>query len=228
MAVLPNFSTNINTMKKITSAVVMLLLLVTAHSQSAIALTKKSFTGYTGGPAEIVADSILTIVNAVYNSKGFKDSLTALTFKHRGNNCHCNNDIVMTGDIIKGSDVYAHLFKVLTPKIDIVIKKHSPSGLGITPICTNHITSFKNNVASDMPELPLSAALAVNVCHEYFHSLGYCHTYTSLRERDTRPDGTHVNWEIYNRDVTYRIGWIVYDILNRWINKEHKQYPYHI
>ena len=214
-------------MKKITLAAALLLLMAAGHSQQTITLTKKSFTGYTGGPAEIVADSMLTIVNAVYNSPDFKDSLTALTFNHRLNNCHCNTDITMNGNIIKGSDVYSHLFKVLTPKIDIVIEKHSPSGLGVTPVCTNHITSFKENVVSDMPELPLSAALAVNVCHEYFHSLGYCHTYHQLRERDTRPDGTHVNWEIYKRDVTYRIGWIVYDILNRWINKEHKQFPYH-
>ena len=199
---------------------------LTSQAQT-IHLTKASFKPYKHGPQEIVADSTLAIANSVLNSQDFRDSLSALSFKNADNNCHCNNNIVLIDGLLKGQDAYNELFKISNPKIDLIFKKGSPTGgLGVTPVCTNTITSFVEAAKHNMSNLPVSSALAVNICHEYFHSLGYCHTYDTLVESDRRPNGDAINWKVYNEDITYRIGWIAYDILNRWINTEHRKFPY--
>jgi hypothetical protein len=190
-------------------------------------LSRSSFTTYRRGPQTIVADSVITIANAVLNSRDFKDSLYNLIFNNASNDCKCNSKVIVVNGQVFGKDAYNELFKKLAPGIALILKKGRENGpLGSTPICTTQITSYVKAVTGNMPKISEANAIAVNVCHEYFHSLGYCHTYEKLSENDRRPDGDAINWEVYNEDITYRIGWMVYDILDRWINVEHKAYPY--
>jgi len=168
-----------------------------------------------------VADHVILIANMIFNSKDFKDSLTTLTFKNPENNCSCNDQVILHDDVVEGADAYTLLFKEFNPKLNIKFARGSRwKGLGVTPICTKDITSFIKAIQGNMKDLhnlnPASV-IAVNLCHEYFHSLGYCHTYDKLIENDKRPNGGPINWQYYRDDITYRIGWIVYDILHRWV-----------
>jgi|GEM_PF-4811191 len=195
-----------------------------------IHLTKGTFKSYPNGPGEKVADSAIVIANAILNSKDFRDSLSRkdLIFDNRKNNCQCNPDIKLINGQLIAADAYTLLFKSLNPVINLTFDEGSKGGsLGVTTVCTDNITNHILGVTSNMSNISMAAAIAVNIVHEYFHTLGYCHTYGgSFHEPDKRPNGDAINWKYYREDITYRLGWLVYDIADRWINVEHKKYPF--
>jgi len=67
-----------------------------------------------------------------------------------------------------------------------------------------------------MPELPFSYGLAVNLCHEYMHEIGYCHIFDGVQvdEFGGKPDP---DW--FHKDLAYTIGWIAYYIALDWHQK---------
>lgn len=185
-------------------------------------LNISSFHSYKKGPNNDVAKEIIKIANAVLNSDEFRDSLQKVSFVN-ANNCNCNSEIRIQNGKISGYEIYKLLQTNKSPSLNITIRKKSKGTLGRTTPCTNEIISYYSNVVKDMPELNDTAALAVNICHEYMHSLGFCHP-DNFKESDTRADGSTYDKSAYNEDVAYRIGWIVFDILNRWINVDHKKF----
>lgn len=204
----------------------LLILLLTFSSLclgQKIILTLGEFESYRNGPRMKDADRIFKMANLVLNSAEFKDSLSNLIFKNPDNNCGCNDKVMLRSGAVYGSDALNLLFNDLTPRVDLRLKKGNRfKGLGTTPECTNYITCYVKGIARNMKGLDnvdRASAIAVNLCHEYFHSLGYCHTYGSkeFNEPDLRANGDFINWHYYSTDITYRVGWIIYDILCRWI-----------
>lgn len=191
-------------------------------------LTKGAFTTFDPQIAPTLCiDSATAIANVLMNSDEFADSLRKLSFAI-ANDCGCNPEVKKhsSESSIGGGGIYEVLLLICKPIINMAVKK-SAGALGDTRPCTTNINCYYYPIMTDMGrQLPFSGGLAVNLCHEYMHSLGYCHTPGSMRERDRRPDGERVNAKHYNNDVAYRVGWIMYDILNRRRNKENKPYPY--
>jgi hypothetical protein len=208
------------------NALFMILCLIISWScyGQEIQLGRKSLKTYDGGPGKDIADRAIKIANLVFNSQEFKDSLINLKFKNKNNTCWCNEDVKLHGDIIYGKDALEILHKNTTQKLKLTFEADG-AGLGVTQSCSNSVKIFIENVRRNMEELfsaDQASAIAVNLCHEYFHCLGYCHTYRRLKEKDIRANGDVVNWTHYQNDITYRLGWIVYDILTRWIIVERR------
>ncbi len=154
------------------------------------------------------------VVSAVFSSKEFQDQVALLSFKCDSYQLGCDK-ITVTNGRISGQTVLDMLFKV--PDVtDTLHLKRNGGALGKTPPFRNITTTYFNPIRRDMPELPFTYSLAVNICHEYMHSLGFVHLYCNpptatcpgLNEQGGKPDP-----QFYDDDVTYRIGWIAYYIL---------------
>jgi hypothetical protein len=154
------------------------------------------------------------IVSAVFSSKEFQDQVAALSFKCESYEPGCNK-IPLTNGRISGQTLLDMLFKVKAVTDTLHLKKGG-GALGETKPFRNITYTHFKPLRKDMPELPFTYSLAVNICHEYMHSLGFVHLYCNpptetcpgLNEQDQQPDP-----QFYNDDVTYRIGWIAYYIL---------------
>lgn len=166
-------------------------------------------------------DSALIITDAVFNSDTFQNKISQLSFNYSSyckGKTSCRKNEKDKGIRIVGEDVLKDLFREQDVQISIFVEKDG-NALGST--CPNKyaITMYYNNIMTNMDEdsMPPSYKLAVNLCHEYMHQIGYCHIYGNLREIGGNPDSRYIN-----QDVTYTIGWEVYYILKDWYSKNHK------
>lgn len=156
------------------------------------------------------ADSAFVILNKVFNSREFQDSLRKLTFINE-NYCNTNAQVQ---PFITGAIALDSLFK--EPNVSWTLRyKVIDGALGSTTPGTYITTAYRHNITKDMPELSPAYRLAVNLCHEYFHQVNYCHTYDpgELHENYQIRPGDFVDLPVYNRDVTYRVGWIAYFLI---------------
>lgn len=154
------------------------------------------------------------IVSAVFSSQAFQDQVALLSFKCNNYAAGCH---ILPEDHqrISGQTVLNMLFRTATIN-DTLHVEESGGALGTTNVGHCETYTYFKQITQDMPELPFTYSLAVNICHEYMHSLGFKHLYCSgpnpfcphLHERNGQPDP-----RFYNDDVTYRVGWVVYYIL---------------
>jgi hypothetical protein len=164
------------------------------------------------------AQKAFMIASAVFNSAEFQDSVKNLNFPYRN---YCRNckpiRIYLGSKTISGQTVLDSLFKRPAVTMSLELDSGTCDGslgqtcpLGVNP---KHLTtSYYNALACDMPELNFPYRLAVNLCHEYMHFVGFCH----LDPIDKAPDKDHPAPIAYRRDIAYRVGWIAYYILIRW------------
>lgn len=156
------------------------------------------------------------IVSAVFNSSEFQTQLKTLTFRCDSYAAGCGI-LQENGGRIPGNVILQMLLKS-TDVTDTLHVIESGGALGDTNVGHNETNTYYKQILADMPELPFTYSLAVNICHEYMHSLGFHHLYCSgpnpfcrhLKERNGQPDPY-----FYKEDVTYRIGWMAYEILKR-------------
>ncbi|SIP91916.1 hypothetical protein [Chryseobacterium sp. RU33C] len=154
------------------------------------------------------------IANAVFNSVEFQSLYTEKKFPG-WNRCKPEKCKPSKKDSTKiaGTAIYSRLYQ--KDKVDWIVyfkEKHN-SALGSTCPDTGVTTAYYKNIIDDMPELPLSYAIAVNLCHEYMHQIGFCHLFNKFDEDDKEtPDRKG-----YKNDISYRVGWDAYYILKEWL-----------
>ncbi|HUM51059.1 MAG TPA: hypothetical protein PK431_04560 [Chitinophagales bacterium] len=164
---------------------------------------------YTSSKYKKNIDSAFVIMNAVFNSPEFRAFIENSNFPCDNRccvSCRKNNKLIDSKEILDS------LYKELNVTMAIDLKEKCRKKLG----STNHkeyktIACFEN-IKADMPKLPLAYAIAVNLCHEYMHHIGFYHSSFDLSDIDEEtpnPDG-------YKNDIAYRIGWDTYKLLKKW------------
>lgn len=150
----------------------------------------------------------LRIVNYLFNSKEFQDSISKRDFNYHNVCIGCNSNKEDNRPRILGEEVLNKLFNYNTVPLNLILLKVGRKpilgrcfGLGFTCPNTNTITSYYKNINCDMSkELPFEYAYAVHLCHEYMHNIGYCHT-------------DHVD------DIAEATGWIAFHFINKWFKE---------
>jgi hypothetical protein len=162
------------------------------------------------------ADSAFYISNTIFNSEEFQDSIRNLSFRHSSYCKTCKKNVPDNGQRISGTTVLDSLFKEDSVVMTMNLQK-SGSGLGSTCPGQYYTNAYYENIKENMKELPFAYALAVNLCHEYMHQVGFCHLYGKLNEPNNTPDMRYIN-----DDVSYRVGWIAYYLVVNWVNEKKK------
>lgn len=160
------------------------------------------------------------IMSDVFSSQQFQDSLAKLTFK-------CSNACPKTqcADQFSGPSILNALFSKTSDSWNLKIKR-SAGALGETVPYTDNTIAYQKNISKDMCNLPFDIALAVNLCHEYFHHIGYCHPRNPKDVELRKPkngnecDDEYFDSVSYKEDIAYRVGWIAYDILLDWYKRD--------
>lgn len=152
------------------------------------------------------------LANFIFNSKAFQEEIRSV---HLDYNSYCpqHRQPGRSGQI-SGEEILKRLFKEKQVLIAMHLKK-SGGALGETSDSSYHTTAWHDNIVADMPELPFAYGLAVNLCHEYMHQVGFCHLYCTAwickGNRLKEPKGgKEPDPVFFNKDVTYRVGWIAY------------------
>lgn len=168
-----------------------------------------------------VADSAFRIVSAVFNSQLFQKQVLDTDFKCDG---YCSGCAVTphTGGRIPGTFVMERIFK--DPRVSMVLDLDYRGGaLGETLVNSDTTTAYYWDITNNMRGDGMSFAyqLAVNLCHEYMHRVGFCHLYCAAGEKDCPPQdqldepdgGERPDPKFIHDDVTYAVGWIAFHIL---------------
>ena len=184
-------------------------------NQQSIILTIKSGSIIEKPLDTAAADSAFKIASAVFSSMEFQQGINVLSFKRSSycrNRTSCTKNEKDNGERIPGSIVLSDLFKERNVVLffRLMQKGHA---LGNTCLGEYDMTAYYDNIMWDMRKdsMPPAYKIAVNVCHEYMHQIGYCHIYGKLNEVDEEPDKRYID-----EDVTYRIGWNAYYVLKAW------------
>lgn len=160
------------------------------------------------------ADAIkaFELVNEVFNSEEFQQEIGKMNFDCESYCDGCQD----SKSRISGDEVLNKLFGKPEVVLKLILEKRG-SALGATSKNATTTTAWYKNIVDDMPELPFAYALAANLCHEYMHTVGFCHIYCTgwrcskdkrLRESGGKPDAKFIK-----DDVTYKVGWLAYYIL---------------
>ncbi|MES2678532.1 MAG: hypothetical protein V4635_01545 [Bacteroidota bacterium] len=154
------------------------------------------------------------IMNEIFNSDQFRDSIKKITFA--ATNKWKNKTA------IPGTEVLAELDKHKNDEWKLIMKEKS-GALGETVPGDDKTKAYLENILYDMCraddpcKFPFEYALAVNLCHEFMHHIGYVH---HKNPKDTTPIPSNpynckdvfYDPSVYPKDIAYRTGWIVYDI----------------
>lgn len=154
-------------------------------------------------------DSAFIIMNAVFNSPDFQTAIAKAHFpcvNRYGARCHQDSAAISDKEVLDS------LFKRPEVSMAIRLKRRCRKKLGKTGYNKYKTTACLKNIQGNMPKLPLSYALAVNLCHEYMHFIGFYHSSFAVTDIDDdrpNPDG-------YTNDIAYRVGWDTYWLLKKW------------
>ncbi len=207
--------------------IIVSILLLTTHTticaQQKISINMRNFTCYDESlKQQYKAESVkaFAVASDLFSSQEFQDSLQKLSFpvKTLCKSCGPGRKSFQRG--ISGEQVLSILFNKKSDFLDLDMQKKS-GALGATVPCQSLTTAYYQNIYNDMCHLPADIRLAVNLCHEYMHHIGFCHEQnpkdTTLRLM-VKKDNCRIEYYdpiSYKNDVAYRVGWIAYDILNR-------------
>src|SRR6185437_14945624 len=143
-------------------------------------------------------DSAFEIVSAVFNDSGFPSKISTTNFPCENRCCiSCKEN----HDSISGKEILDSLFRELNVTMTIRVKKKCRGKLGSTLYHQYYTLGCLKNIQADMPKLPLSYAIAVNLCHEYMHHIGFYHSHFDLSEQK---DNEIPNPDGYKNDIAYR------------------------
>ncbi len=212
-------------MRNLITALIIAIAIVPLKAQ-VISITKKTGSHNYRDDMQFAesSDSAFKIMSFLLSSPEFRTAISALRFPHSS---YCRG--YGNRGSIDGTDILTVLYRRQADSLKLVIEDSSDA-LGNTFAGSDSTTAFYKPIYNDMCHLPFSVALAVNLCHEYMHRLGYCHqhkphehTYRTPPTGDKCTDEKY-DPDAYSRDVAYRVGWIAYDILNT-LYKEQKLFP---
>lgn len=141
-----------------------------------------------------MADKAMVLASQILNSKEFQDEVNNLDFAYKNHCTSCGSKRESKKERIAGKTVIDSLYRNAEVSLDLTIRAGRCRGaLGATCPNTKHISSNYKSISCDMPKLPIEYAYAVHICHEFAHTVGYCHT-------------------DHKDDVAEKIGWIAYHI----------------
>jgi hypothetical protein len=197
------------------------------HAQRSITVTMHKFDCYDPNLKEHYkkdATEAYRIMSELLSSPEFRDSLSKLSFPTNTFCSGCGPDFPKGDKTVSGARILDILFARKTDFMNLYMDKHSGAS-GATVPCDSLTTAYYENLDDDMCHLPPAVRLAVNLCHEYFHHIGFCHTHNpkdkTLRKMVTGDDcrTEYYDPKFYKNDVAYRVGWIAYDILTKRYDK---------
>ncbi|AWH83861.1 hypothetical protein HYN59_01450 [Flavobacterium album] len=163
------------------------------------------------------AEEAFRLVNVIFNSQEFQYQVSKLSFDCKSYCDGCRNIQTINGRI-SGNQVLDKLFSKPEVAIKLILER-SGSSLGETSPGSSTTYAWYENIKDNMPDLSFAQALAVNICHEYMHTIGFCHTYCTGSwpfcpgKRKLNEEGDDPDPKFMNQDVTYTIGWLAYYIL---------------
>ncbi|WP_313157615.1 hypothetical protein [Sphingobacterium multivorum] len=139
-----------------------------------------------------IADKAMVLASQILNSKEFQDEVNNLDFAYKNHCTSCGGKRESRKERIEGKTVLDSLYRNADVTLDLTIQAGRCGGaLGATCPNTRHISSNYKSISCDMRNLPIELAYAVHICHEFAHTVGYCHT-------------------DHKDDVAEKIGWIAY------------------
>jgi hypothetical protein len=154
-------------------------------------------------------DSAFVIMNVVLNSSEFKTYIENSNFPCENRCClSCRKN----SKAISCKEILDSLYTELNVSWAINLKEKCSKKLGSTNYKDYKTIACLKNIQADMPTLPLSYALAVNLCHEYMHHIGFYHSSFDIKDIDNETPSTGG----YKNDIAYHIGWDVYRLLKTW------------
>lgn len=141
-----------------------------------------------------IAGKAMVLASQILNSKEFQDEVNSLDFAYKNHCTSCGGKRESRKERIEGKTVLDSLYRNADVTLNLTIQAGRCGGaLGATCPNTKHISSNYKSISCDMPNLPIELAYAVHICHEFAHTVGYCHT-------------------DHKDDVAEKIGWIAYYI----------------
>lgn len=165
-----------------------------------ITISKGTFTTYNADTVSSqAADNAVAIASRIFSSAEFQNKVIKLDFKYENHCQKCRTNADPREERIPGKVILDSIFRNRSVTINLIMNEGVCHGaLGST--CPNYvkITSNYKAIRCNMPKLPFEYAYAVNICHEYMHIVGYCHT-------------------DYVDDVAEKIGWVAYYIVVDWL-----------
>lgn len=161
------------------------------------------------------------LANLIFNSDEFQKEIATITLDYNSY-CKWNRHDGRSGRI-SGEEILSRLFRGQHVVLAINLQK-SGSALGETTDSSYLTTAWYDNIVADMDEFPFSYGLAVNLCHEYMHQVGFCHLYCTQiwplcpgnRKLREPKGGKEPDPKFFDKDVTYRVGWSAYYLLKKW------------
>lgn len=180
------------------------------------------------GSFQLVADSAFKIATKILNSPEFKEEILKIDFNCESYSKGCV-EIATTNNRIKGAEVMKRIFSEKEVTLTLVIKSNSNGPLGETKLGSFKTTAWRGTILDNMKEFGGSFAygLAVNICHEYMHHLYFQHLYCTgtfkcpKEDRLNEPNyGKDPDPRFINEDITYKVGWVAFYILEKWKNEK--------
>ncbi|RYG03798.1 MAG: hypothetical protein EOO07_31550 [Chitinophagaceae bacterium] len=153
----------------------------------------------------------LALMSEVFSSKEFKDSLDKYSFPcsnawFKENICKTPKNIIVykcdsAANVVHGQTVYEDMLmeKKVTLDLNIIHPKGKTNSYGFSAACVYKINTYSWWLKNDRKQ-PLSEEYAIHLAHEYCHIVGYFHS----------------SYHKLDKDVSYRMGGIVRNILWRW------------
>jgi hypothetical protein len=197
------------------------------YAQRSITITMHSFDCYDKilkDQYEKDAVEAYIIMSELLSSKQFQDSLRKLNFPVSTFCIACGPGYPKDQIIVSGEIIMNILFAQKTDYLNLYMDKRSGAN-GKTVPCESSTTAYYDNLYNDMCHLSPAVRLAVNLCHEYFHHIGFCHNGNpkdkTLRKMISKDKcrTEYFDPNFYKNDVAYRVGWIAYDILTMRYDK---------
>jgi hypothetical protein len=181
----------------------------------------KSFVCGFRNDMEPTAQRAFRIATAIFNSPEFQKEISDMSFSCESYCKGCKSISLNNQNRISGEEVLNKLFSERSVEMTLELKK-SGSALGETRAGAYYTTAWHDNIQADMPEFnfDFAYALAINICHEYMHQVGFCHLYCTgwtcaKKNRLNEPNG-NPDPKFIEEDVTYKVGWAAYHILINW------------
>ncbi len=215
-------------MKKVLTLILSVSTLISYSqpSNSSVSIKLKNLTGDYGDDMRPVVEKAFRIASIILNSEEFKSDFSKLSFSCDSYCKGCEKIKLNSEGRIDGKTILNKLYEESNVQMSLELRKKGHA-LGETSEGSYQTIAWVENIREDMPEFEsdFSYALAVNLCHEYMHQIGFCHLYCAgwlcpkkdrLREVNGKPDP-----KFFKGDVTYYVGWRAFYILEKW-NSEKK------
>ncbi|TWI96814.1 hypothetical protein JN11_03927 [Mucilaginibacter frigoritolerans] len=200
-----------------------MLAFLNAKDQPKIKLSLLHDNNYKNNAHKIESEQAFELASQIFNSTEFYNAIKDLSFVYPNHCLTCETLDYSRKTRIPGKEVLQRLFKNPSALLSFNLEEGECRGpLGHTcPEWENkehETTTYYLADSCNMHELETKYRLAVNICHEYMHFIGYCHPAKMGIEPQNGDIPNAIN---YRDDIAYRVGWIAYYICVEWQKKSH-------